>query len=105
MFDTLDNKVKVGDLICFSGKGNKDAEYGMISGIVTHVQDEKIKFNRLDVSYLNGKPVIKVVNRSKERGKFVKVTSYPAFIKAWLSGNIQGEEERVAKWIHKGIIE
>lgn len=103
--DTLGNEIKIGDIICFSGKGNKDAEYGMITGIITNIQKDKIKYNRLDVKYPDHKnPVITVVNRSKEYGKFVKVTSYPAFIEHWLNGNFQGEEKRIAKWIHKGII-
>ena len=102
MIDTLGNEIKVGDIICFSGTGN--CEYGMISGIVTNVQKEKIKFNRLDVKYIDGKTIIKVVNRSKEAGKFVKVTAYSAFIRSWLEGKFAGEESRVAKWIHQGII-
>lgn len=106
MFDTLNNKVNRGDIICFSGKGNKDCEYGMITGIVTNVETDKIKFNRLDVQYVNNKAVIKLVNRSKEKGKFVKVTAYPGFIYSWLNGKFHDEEqEKIAKWIHKGIIE
>lgn len=104
--DTLGNDIKSGDIICFSGKGNKDCEYGMITGIITNIEKDKIKFNRLDVNYLNGKATIKVVNRSKEYGKFVKVTAYPAFIKSWLEGKFHEEEQpKIAKWLHKGIIE
>jgi hypothetical protein len=105
--DTLGNEINIGDLICFSGKGNKDAEYGMITGVITNIQKDKIKYNRLDVKYPDHKnPVISIVNRSKEYGKFVKVTSYPSFIHSWLNGKFQdAEEKRIAKWIHKGIIE
>lgn len=105
MTDTHGNVINIGDVICIPGKGNRNAEYGMITGVVTGIQNEKVKFNRINVRYENRKPILSIVNRSIGQGKFIKVTSCPVSIMEWLHGNFQNEETKIVKWIHKGIIE
>jgi len=107
MLDSVGKKVNIGDFISYGGKGNVDAEYGMITGKVIDIDENKnkVKIQRLSVDY---KPqlTIKIITTFKEAGKFVVVEPLE-IVKDFFNGipNSCTLKKCIEKWLHKGVLD
>lgn len=112
MIDSVGNVVAIGDFVSYGGGGNKDCEYGLITGIVIDIVNDKnkIKVKRLDAVYSSILST-KIVQRTsyKDIGKFVRV--FPSDVvkkyfeyaehNTWFH---ESDVKQCANWIHQGIL-
>ena len=110
MQDHLGNRIVKGDFVSFAGSGNKSAEYGLITGVVTKVDEigGRIQIERLDVDYRTSTVRRKKVY--KDMGKFVKclVVSRLFINNNWFNHDYEYTDRDfkiISKWLHKGILD